>query len=123
MKKSSKKKPIYRCKYMRGNNPDQPIHKYMSVCTCACSVTSVRLFSTPWTVACQAPLSTGFSWQEYWSGLPCPPPENLPDPGIEHKSPALLMDSLLLNHWGSPNISVPVIYKPFTVCTNTFCNI
>ena len=43
-------------------------------------------FATPWAVACQAPLSMGFSRQEYWSGLPCPPPGNLPDPGIEHTS-------------------------------------
>ena len=40
-------------------------------------------FMTPWTVAVQAPLSMGFSKQEYWSGLPCPPPGDLPDPGIE----------------------------------------
>ena len=46
----------------------------------------VRLFATPWTVACQAPLSMGFSRQEYWSGLPCPPPGDLPDPGIEPES-------------------------------------
>ena len=43
--------------------------------------------STPWTAACQAPLSMGFSRQEYWSGLPCPPPGDLPDPGIETASP------------------------------------
>ena len=43
----------------------------------------VRLFATPWTVARQAPLSMGFSRQEYWSGLPCPPPGDLPDLGIE----------------------------------------
>ena len=41
----------------------------------------VRLFATMWTAACQARLSTGFSRQEYWSGLPCPPPGDLPDPG------------------------------------------
>ena len=46
----------------------------------------VWLFVTLWTVACQAPLSMGFSRQEYWSGLPCPPPEDLPDPGIEPSS-------------------------------------
>ena len=46
----------------------------------------VRLFVTPWTVAHQAPLSMGFSRQEYWNGLPCPPPEDLPDPGIEPES-------------------------------------
>ena len=43
----------------------------------------------PWTIACQAPLSMGFSWQEYWSELPFPPPADLPDPGIEVVSPAL----------------------------------
>ena len=43
----------------------------------------VQVFVTPWTVACQAPLSTGFSGQEYWSGLPFPSPGGLPDPGIE----------------------------------------
>ena len=43
----------------------------------------VRLFATPWTVALQAPVSMEFSRQEYWSGLPCPPPGDLPDPGIE----------------------------------------
>ena len=46
-------------------------------------------FVTPWTVACQAPLSMGLSWQEYWSGLPFPSPGDLPDPGIETTSPAL----------------------------------
>ena len=43
----------------------------------------VQLFTTPWTIACLAPLSMGFSKQEYWSGLPCPPPRDLTDPGIE----------------------------------------
>ena len=65
----------------------------------------VRLFATPWTVACQAPLSMGFSRQECWGGLPCPPPGDLPDPGIEPVSPiapALQADSLLLSHRGSP---------------------
>ena len=52
----------------------------------------VRLFATPGTVARLAPLSMGFSRQEYWSGLPCPPPEDLPNPGIE---PAFLMSLAL----------------------------
>ena len=47
-----------------------------------------------WTVARQAPLSTEFSRQEYWSGLPFPSPGDLPDPGIESRSPALQADSL-----------------------------
>ena len=50
---------------------------------------------TPWTLASQAPLSVGFSRQEYWSGLPFLSPGDLPDPGIEPRSPALQEDSLL----------------------------
>ena len=46
----------------------------------------VQLSVTPWTIAHQAPLSMGFSRQEYWSGLPCPPPVDLPNPGIEPTS-------------------------------------
>ena len=49
---------------------------------------------TPWTVAHQFSLFMGFSRQEYWSGLPFPSPEGLPDPGIEPGSPALQADSL-----------------------------
>jgi len=49
---------------------------------------------TPWTVALQAPLSMGFSRQEYCSGLPFPSPGDLPDPGIKPRSPALQADSL-----------------------------
>ena len=49
----------------------------------------VQLFATPWTVAYQASPFTGFSRQEYWSGLPFPSPGELPDPGIEPGSPAL----------------------------------
>ena len=50
---------------------------------------SVKLFATPWTVACQAPLSMGFPRQEYWSGLPLSSPGDLPDPGIKPGSLAL----------------------------------
>ena len=53
------------------------------------SLSRVRLFATPWTVAYYAPQSMGFSRQEYWSGLPFPSPEDLPDPGIEPRSLAL----------------------------------
>ena len=49
----------------------------------------VRLFATLWTIAYQVPPSMGFSRQEYWSGMPFPSPEDLPDPGIEPQSPAL----------------------------------
>ena len=53
------------------------------------SLSRVRLFVTPWTVDHQAPPSMGFSRQEYWSGLPLPSPGDLPNPGIEPRSPAL----------------------------------
>ena len=49
----------------------------------ACVLSHVHLSATLWTAACQAPLSMGFSRQEYWSGLPCPHPGDLPDPGIK----------------------------------------
>ena len=58
------------------------------------SLSHVRLFATPWTVARQTPLSMGFSRQEHWSGLPCPPPRGLPIPGMKPRSPILLEDSL-----------------------------
>ena len=58
------------------------------------SLNCVQLFATPWTIAHLAPLSTEFSRQEYWSGLPLPPPWDLPDPGIEPGSPALQAEAL-----------------------------
>ena len=61
----------------------------------------VQRFSTPWTVARQAPLSMGFSREEYWSGLPFPSLEDLPDPGIKPVSPALQADGLPLSNQGS----------------------
>ena len=57
---------------------------------------------TPWTVARQAPLSMGFSKQEYWSGLPFPSPEDLPNPGTEPRSPALQTDALPTELWRKP---------------------
>ena len=66
------------------------------------SLSRVRLFATPWTVAYQAPLSMGFSRQGYWSGLPFPSPEDLPDPGIEPMSPTLQADALLSEPPGKP---------------------
>ena len=62
--------------------------EYSAVCVCMCMYVLSRfscvwLFATPWTIACQAPLSVSFSRQEYWSGWPCPPPGGLPNPEIE----------------------------------------
>ena len=66
-------------------------HPYMKVKVK--SLSRVRLFATPWTVAYQAPQSMGFSRQEYWSGLPFPSPGDLPNTGIEAGSPALQTDA------------------------------
>ena len=71
------------------------IHGQKEESMCACSI--VPDSATLWTVICQAPLSMGFSRQEYYSRLPFPPPGDLPDPGIEPASPvspALRADSL-----------------------------
>ena len=80
---------------------------------------------TLWTLACQAPLSVGFSRQEYWSGLPCPLPGDLPDPGIEPVSLTLLpwqVDSLPLSHQGSLALTIwtivskvmPLLFNPLS---------
>ena len=63
---------------------------------------SCPTLATPWTVARQAPLSMGFSRQEYWSGLPFSSPGHLPHPGIKHGSPALQADGLLTELCGKP---------------------
>ena len=68
------------------------------------SLSRVRLFATPWTVAHQAPQSMEFSRQEYWSGLPFPSPGDLPNPGIEPGSPALQADALPSEPPGKPNL-------------------
>ena len=65
----------------------------------------VRLFTAPWTIDLQGPLSMGLSRQEYWSGLPCPPPEDLPDPGIE---PAPLMSPLSLGAFFTTSAAWPL---------------
>ena len=62
------------------------------------SLSRVQLFATPWTAACQAPLSIGFSREEYWSGMPCPPPGGLPDPGPTHVSYVSCIDRWALYH-------------------------
>ena len=68
---------------------------------CAQLLNHVQLFATPWTVALQDPLSMEFSRQEYWSGLPCPSPGDLPNQGIKPTSPAF-GSSLPLSHQGCP---------------------
>ena len=79
------------------------------------SISCVRFFVTPWTVACQAPLSMGFPRQEYWSGLPFPSPGDLPDPGIKPGSPALQADSLP----PEPSGKSPVVVVIILICSDS----
>ena len=79
-----------------------PHPKHCAVLCCAQSLSCVQLFATPWTVAHQAPHPWEFSRQGYWSGLPCPPPGNLPDPGIEPGCPTLQANSLPTEPPGKP---------------------
>ena len=77
------------------------------------SLSRVRLFLTPWTVARQAPLSMmGFSRQEYWSRLPFPSPGDLPDPGIEPGSSTLQADTLPSEPQGSPDAGQEATLEP-----------
>ena len=75
--------------FSRLTEHSQCVYVYMCV---YCFFSHVQLFATLWTLACKAPLSMGFSRQEYWSGLPCPPPGELPNPGVK---PASLMSPAL----------------------------
>ena len=87
-------------------NVAQTLLSYLSIHVYLLSHFSlVQLFATLWTAAHQAPMFMGFSRQEYWSGLSCSPPGDLPDQGIKPGSPVapeLLADFLPLSHWGSP---------------------
>ena len=81
------------------------------------SLSRVQLFATPWTVAYQTPLSMGFSRQECWSGLPFPSPGDLPNPGIDPRSPALQADALLSEPPGKRTVfllkdSVSLLFIP-----------
>ena len=95
---------IYGCGLAPGRWSDFGWDNSLHACM-LCRFSCVQLFATPWTVACRAPMSVGFSRQECLSGLPFPFPGYLPDPGSEYLSPvapALQADSLPLSHWGSP---------------------
>ena len=87
------------------------LERNMDVCTCVfnCSVVSESL--TPWTAAHQAPLSMGFSRQEHWSGWPCPPPGDLPNPGIEPRSPHCRQILYRLSHQGGPERNISGSYS------------
>ena len=73
-------------------------------------------FVNPWTVACQAPPSIRFSRQEYWTGFPCPPAGDLPDPGTEPVSPALAGRFFATEPSGKPQLEI----LELTCITNIF---
>ena len=75
----------YYAKWPSQSQNENTVWVHLNACMLSC-FSRVRLFETPWTVAWQASLSMGFSRQGHWSGLPCFPPGDLPDPGIEHTS-------------------------------------
>ena len=77
---------------------------------CSHALSYVELFVTPWTVACQATLSMGFSRQEYWSGMPFPTSGDLPDPGIQPMSPALA--AAAKSHQSCPTLCDPIDCSP-----------
>ena len=81
----------------------------------------VQLFVTPWTIAMQTPLFMEFSRQEYWSGLPCPPPGDLPHSGIDHRSltsPALVGRFLTTSAtWEVPSVQYSIVnYSHHAIC-------
>ena len=89
---------------------------------CACVFSHIQLFATPWTVAHQAPLSMGFSRQEYWSGLPFPSPGDLPDLGIEHEyHVSFLHCRQILYHWASYIWFQNCYYFTLGFCTQDWC--
>ena len=96
------------CKELLSHLKGKVSQKYSCHLACECILSHfsrVWLFVTPWMMAHQAPLSMRFSGQEYWSGLPCLPPGDLPDPGIKPWSSALQADSLPSESPGKPVIT------------------
>ena len=92
----------------------------------ALSLSHIQFFAIPWTTSCQGPLSMQFSRQEYLSGLPCPPPGNLPNPGIKPRSPELQADSLLIESPGKPVLLhwfSSVAQSCLTLCDPMDCSI
>ena len=92
------------CARMRSEQGLLNMAKLCNLLNCGGLVTKLcPTLVTTWTVACQAPLSIGFSRQEYWCGLPFPSPGDLPDPGIEPRFPVFQADSLPTELQGKPN--------------------
>ena len=96
--KCIRKKCLFYSIYFRNQRRKRHSHFYFMklVCIHAQSLSHVWLFATLWTLANEATVSMGFSRQEYWNGLPFPPPRDIPDPGIKSESPASLALSGIL---------------------------
>ena len=110
-------------------NPEKKNPKDFSFGDCACLPTCfshVRHFATPWSIARQAPLSMGFSRQESWSGLPCPFPGDLPNPGNEPvslKSPVLAGGFFTNEHYlGSPLVITAAAAAKLLQSCPTLCD-
>ena len=93
------------------------MHRHTCITT-MCVLNCVQFSATPWTVACQAPLSMEFSRQEYWNGRPFPPPGYLPDPGI--KSMFLAIPALAGKFFTTAPPGKPNIYKYRILCSIKF---
>ena len=107
-------------------HPERCLYNEWRACVLSC-FSRVQLFATLWTVACQAPLSVRFSRQESWSGLPCPPPGDLPNPGIE---PASLMSPALAGEvfttgatWEAQDVKVVAAQSCPTLCRPIDCSL
>src|SRR5574337_976659 len=87
---------------------EDPLEKEMA------THSSILVWKIPWTVAYQDPPSMGFSRQEYWNGLPFPSPGDLPNPGIEPRSPALRADALPSEPPGKPSCSKKSVFASCT---------
>ena len=108
------------------------LQQYSHNGVCVCSLESRPTLCDLWTVALQAPLPMGFSRQECWSGLLCPPPGDFPEPEIERISPvslALQADSLLTEPAGKPTfvcilrlLSIHVHFQPLSTKGNLLCH-
>ena len=92
--------------------PQGPFSSCVCVCVCTHMISPLLLFATLWTVACQASLSLGLSRQDYWSGLPFPPPGDLPGTTFYHTALLLFID-YHLRQWF---ISIPLFTFEFNVC-------
>ena len=99
--------------------PTSVTHAWKKFLLFSCSVMS-NSYVTPWTVSCQAPLSMGFSRQEYWSGLLFPSPGDLSDPGMEPVSSALVGRFFTTEPAGKPKRSLPNTFVCVCVCVCVF---